>query len=347
MKSDNKSTEKKKQKNPSNIKIIVFSLIIGIIIGYLLSFITIPTFKNRNDKSDQNAQDFSEMRSGGYQFTNPLLDCDNFHPSLLKSHVSLENDLNDYVENAIKNGEVKDISVYFRSMNNGPWIGIKENDYYSPASLLKVPFLIAAYKKAETDSNFLNEKILYSAVFDSNYKPNIVGEKSLQLGQTYTVEKILEYMIIYSDNEAKELIVKLLGDDYIVKVMTDLGVNLKGRDLSVDFITIKEYSSFFRIMYNASYLNRDMSEKALKMLSQTEFNDGIPAKLPKNILISHKFGERGLENSTLKQLHDCGIVYFPDSPYLLCIMTRGSDFNKLKNVISDISEIVYKRVSEK
>jgi len=346
MKQENNSAVKKKSKRVFDFKFLVFSLIIGVVIGYLLSFIPLYTVKSKKNDHNQNSQEFSEMRSGGYQFTNPLLDCDNFHSSLIKSHVELDNDLNDYIENAVKNAEVKDVSVYFRSMNNGPWIGIRENEFYSPASLLKVPFLIAAYKKADADSNFLNQKVLYSKVFDSNYKPNIVGEKTLQLGETYTIEQLLEYMIIYSDNEAKEFLVKILGDDYIMKVITDLGVNLKGRDMNYDFITIKEYSSFFRIMYNASYLSRDMSEKALKMLSQTKFNDGIPAKLPKNIQISHKFGERGLPNSNLKQLHDCGIVYLPNAPYLLCIMTKGSDFNKLIKVIADISEIVYKHLSE-
>jgi len=321
------------------------TLILGITIGYTLRFLT--TISHKAPAATQISQDFSESRAGGYQFTNPLLDCDNFRPSILNEHVSLYNDLNNYVNNAINIGVASHISIYFRSLNNGPWIGINEDHSYSPASLLKVPILIAVLKKAETDSSLLRKKIRYSKPLETRVNPNIVEGDTIKIGNTYTVDELLEYMIIKSDNNAKEMLINLIGNDYLTNVMIDLGVNLREKDLSKDFLSVKEYSSFYRIMYNASYLNRDFSEKALKMLSRTDFIKGIPEKLPKNIKISHKFGERGFEDSNLKQLHDCGIVYVPDKPYLLCVMTLGYDFDNLNKIISEISEIVYNNVIEK
>ena len=66
--------------------------------------------------------------------------------------------------------------------------------------------------------------------------------------------------------------------------------------------------------------------------------------------MAHKFGENtdiDLTTGTQvdKELHDCGIVYVPQKPYLLCVMTRGQDFNSLTNVISSISKIVYNLVT--
>jgi beta-lactamase class A len=128
--------------------------------------------------------------------------------------------------------------------------------------------------------------------------------------------------------------------------MEEIGVSFKGAEKSEDFISVKMYSSFFRLLYNSTYLNREMSEKGLEILSTTHFASGIPAGLPKGMMVAHKFGERGLANSQLKQLHDCGIVYFSKSPYLLCVMTRGDDFKKLSDIIKDVSSIVYKNVAE-
>jgi hypothetical protein len=43
----------------------------------------------------------------------------------------------------------------------------------------------------------------------------------------------------------------------------------------------------------------------------------------------------------MHQLHDCGIVYFPDNPYIICVMTRGDDVNELAPVVAHISKMVY------
>ena len=82
-----------------------------------------------------------------------------------------------------------------------------------------------------------------------------------------------------------------------------------------------------------------MSEKALELLSKTTFNDGIVAGLPENIVVSHKFGEYILPDEI--ELHDCGIIYYVQNPYFLCVMTRGKDEGELKNTISGISKIIY------
>lgn len=333
--------EKPTQKKISNYYYLAFAIIIGIALGYSLSFIKKSKKEINRGKAVIN---FSEMRSGGYKFTNPLLDCDNFNASELKQFVYLKNNIEDYISSVVDNNTVMHISVYFRSLNDGPWIGVNENDNYTPASLLKVPILIAVLKKAETNKSLLTRKIYYSKVLDPSFKTNIAGCDSLRLGHSYTVNELLEFMIIHSDNNAKQILINLIGDDCLTNTISDLGVNLKDRNLSEDFVSAKEYSSFFRILYNSSYLNRNMSEKALEILSRTMYVGGIRGKLPKKIKVAHKFGERGLENSKLKQLHDCGIVYLPNNPYLLCVMTKGTDFENLNRIISDISEIVYNSV---
>src|SRR6185437_13516132 len=93
-----------------------------------------------------------------------------------------------------------------------------------------------------------------------------------------------------------------------------------------------------------TYLSPEMSEKALKLLSQTTFTSGIVAGVPKNIPVAHKFGERAYDTDATKELHDCGIVYFPNHPYMLCIMTKGTDFGSLATVLKTISQKTYDEV---
>jgi beta-lactamase class A len=105
---------------------------------------------------------------------------------------------------------------------------------------------------------------------------------------------------------------------------------------------VKGYSSIFRLLYNSSFLDTENSEKLLATLSESSFNQGLRQGVPENIKISHKFGEREITKTGEKQLHDCGIIYYPTNPYLLCVMTKGKDFKELTRIIGHISSEVYK-----
>jgi hypothetical protein len=45
-----------------------------------------------------------------------------------------------------------------------------------------------------------------------------------------------------------------------------------------------------------------------------------------------------------KQLLDCGIIYYPNNPYILCVMTEGTEWGKMEEVISNVSKMVYEEV---
>ncbi len=103
--------------------------------------------------------------------------------------------------------------------------------------------------------------------------------------------------------------------------------------------------SFFRILYNATYLDRIASEQILEILTKTTFSEGIVAGVPESTRVAHKFGSRELvDQSGSRQLHDCGIVY-AKNPYILCVMTQGRDFTALANFIKDVSAVTYNAVA--
>jgi len=341
----NKKVPPIRNKKTNNKKLYILFLLVGLLVGFLSGFFYYKATFVKTKKSENIENTFSMMREGGFKFISPLLDCENFFASDNKSHAELKKALTNYIDTKIKEKNVEHISVYYRNLNNGPWLGINEHHNYTPASLLKVPILVAGLKRAQADSQFLSSVHKHNIKYDSIFNQNVGHEKRIVVGSSYTVEQLLEYMILYSDNEAKEALIDIIGNDFIIDVIHDMGINLSIKNIAEDFISVKEYASIFRILFNASYLNKEMSEKALEMLSRTNFTKGIPGKLPKDILVSHKFGERGFQDSSKKQLHDCGIVYINNNPYLICIMTKGDDFDTLINVIADISEIVYKKIA--
>ncbi len=168
--------------------------------------------------------------------------------------------------------------------------------------------------------------------------------REIVLGRSYTVDELLHYMMNYSDNKATSLLYKALSEKELGDVLDSMDVNNNPNEEG-NCLTAHGYSGFFRILYNAAYLNRDMSEKALQLLSLQDFPLGISAGVPQGIKVAAKFGEVVPENPGEDiQLHEFGIIYHPTNPYILGIMTRGHDFERQAEIIRDISKMVYSEV---
>jgi len=252
-----------------------------------------------------------------------------------------------YINQCKERGDASSVSVYLRHLNYGTWIGINEDENYAAASLIKVPLMIAYLRMAEKNPLVLKKEIKYDKEINIQLQQNIVSGDKLQLGAVYTVDELLSLMIINSDNTAKNLLLSNIDLKLVYNVYSDLKIPVPDFTEPECEVSAKDYATFFRVLYSCTYLSEDLSAKAIRLLSETEFKDGIVAGVPDNITVAHKFAERkyGGDDYSLKgsQLHDCGIVYYPKSPYLICVMTRGRDFNTLEGVIKKISKIVYER----
>jgi beta-lactamase class A len=276
---------------------------------------------------------------------NPLLynnDLSEPSPSLDTLHTKL----NDYIQNAKNNQQIASASVYFRYLNSNDWTGVNENEMYKPSSMLKILVMMSYYVEADQNPKILEKKLLYTATEDPGqyYKP----EHELATGY-YTVQELINAMIIYSDNEAAAVLTANNPDGYI-NLFTILKLPFPANTsapntLNVNFMSPKLFSIVFRTLYNATYISHFMSENALGLLTATTFDAGLKSSLPKNVVVAHKFGEYTEKNpdgsASMHELHDCGIVYHPNNPYLLCVMTKGKDFSQLQSAISNISSITY------
>lgn len=329
------------------IAILVGAVLVAAAVGFFAGTKFGSSGEVTADKPTGEQGSMTETRAGGYRFINPLLECDAFTSTSNVTVFEMEKAVRKYIGEQEAGNNVSHVSVYFRDLNNGPWMGINERENYSPASLLKVPVLIAVLKEAENNRELLKRKVVFSGQEDKSMSQNILDGDLIKPGSSYTIEELLQRMIEFSDNEAKNLLVEQIGIEKYEKTLTDLGVVIPGERAMSDFMPVRDYSTFFRILYNATYLNNAMSEKALEILSKTRFDKGLLAGVPPGTLISHKFGERAYSDADTKQLHDCGIVYAGEKPYLLCVMTRGRDFTKMQTVIASISSTVYKHVSSK
>lgn len=333
-------------KNP----LTIFST--GLIFGIITTIIILYPIYIKDD----NNQKFYPLRlsdlntEDNYRLIDPLLGIKRVDDYINPEFKDLDKKISAIIEKYKDENKIQTASVSFREAKKSSGFIINDKEEYSPASLMKVPTMMAYFKMAENDKNILKTKLIDTDKIDYNKSETFPPKKKIEKFKYYSIDEIIESSIEHSDNNAAQLLVKNLNDtnkeNALIDLFEDLG--LTEIDLGDDFITIQGYSLFFRVLYNSTYLNREMSEKALEILSKTDYDFGIKSVVPNNITVAEKFGEFTLKNEggsiKIRELHNCGFVYHPQHTYLLCIMTKGNDFNNLKELIKEISSTTYQFV---
>lgn len=291
-------------------------------------------------------------RPGNFKFINPILGCEIAPKEAFTELRPIRETIARSIERAVRDGRAAGASVYLRLLNSGRWTGVEEEDRYAPASLQKVIVMIGYLKAAQDNPTILSEKITYRAPTPGGAPEEGSVATALEAGTTYTVDELIRRMIVYSSNDALNLLLDHLTETtlpYVRDVYSDLNITFPERitNDALDFMSPKAYSLAFRVLYGSTYLSNEASERALELLSKTTFTEGLRVGVPPQILVAHKFGARTVQDANgqpIKELHDCGIVYYPGHPYLLCVMTRGATFGDLAAVIADFSRDAYEGV---
>ena len=233
--------------------------------------------------------------------------------------------------------------IYFLYFNNTSWIGFNEKELFTAASTIKVPLAMAIYKmekegKLKAQDVYTLDALDLDQRFGDLYK--IGPDNSL------TIEQLVNIMLVYSDNTAMQAlfhVMSLLGiHDPLADVYDSMGWEYDnfGQNPTYIKINLKTLSNMFVSLYNSTYLDVNNSMNILSALSESVFHDQLVAGVPQNTVVAHKVGINISDNT----YSDCGIVYAPNRPYILCVGISGVEQKKANTFISDISRTVYQFV---
>lgn len=244
---------------------------------------------------------------------------------------------------ATMNAQKNKTYVYFLYLNNASWIGLNEKDYFTAASTIKVPLAMSILKFAEkgrvkmTDSYTLTDLDLDPG-FGDLYKVGPDG--------SFTLDEFVQIMLEHSDNTSMRALFTVMNMIDIKTPLDDVYAAMgwersnKGDNLTYIDINLKTLANMFVSLYNGTYINIDNSNKLLEYLAHSDFKDQIPAGVPDSVSVAHKIGVNEPNNT----YSDCGIVYVPSRPYILCVGSVGVPKKVADSFISKISRTVYEYV---
>jgi beta-lactamase class A len=277
------------------------------------------------------------IRKNDQQLTHPLLlvDVESESPD----YRQLKGQISGIINGFVKKQEVQSVSVYLRELTDASWMNLDGDRSYFPGSLMKVPIMICYLKQEHDHPGILNKELLYVKP-KQNFPSQVYRGDSILSGRKYKISELLRYMIEESDNNATFLLSKNLSAELFRQLFIDLNIPPDEiNDINYK-ISPRDYAKFFRVLYSSTYLDESLSQYALELLSHCKFMDGMVHNLPHETIVARKFGEHGADN--VMDFSEAGIVYKDGNPYLLVIMTEGSSSKVQADLISKLSETVFK-----
>lgn len=263
----------------------------------------------------------------------------------------LQAEIRGLIEGKERAGQLMRAGVLFQRLNDGFGFSIGEDQPFVPASLLKLPVAFALFMLDTQQPGALALEVPYAAEQANGcavLSQNELPASGLEIGQRYTLERLLRAVIVHSDNLSYCILIAHMnaeGDRRALLQRTFRELGIQDPTTTEDEVaSVREYAGLFRLLYNTAYLDAAGSEKLLGWLSESAYDKGIDAGVPSSVRIANKFGERTTPDDT-RYLHDCGIVYVDAAPYVLCVMTKGRNFAALQETISEVSTAVYSAIA--
>ena len=224
-------------------------------------------------------------------------------------------------------------------------MGFNENVCLPSASLVKIPIMAATFYAASQNQINLKTYLLLKETSKTSGSGIL---KAYPAGTQVTIEKLIEIMIDESDNTASNMLIDLLGFDYLNSAFKTLGLkntnivrkmmDFKSRKQGYEnFTTAADLAFILEEVYDGKLINKEISARCLDILKKQKLRDRIPAKLPPGTIVAHKTGlERGI-------CHDAGIIFTSQGDMLVCVLTRHKNktAHPAKHFISNVAQDAY------
>ena len=230
-----------------------------------------------------------------------------------------------------------------KNFNTGHTFSYRDDLTVSSASLIKVPVMIEAFRQAKSGNITMDQRISVRPEEKAAYSVL----EFLDPENSYTILDLIKLMIIYSDNTAANLLIRLLGMDTINQCLRDLGLtstvlrremmDFSAREKGLENeTTAGEMAELMLRLYHEKLLDPVSDKSMLEILKGQADECMMRVDLPDDMVIARKSGE--LENLN----HEMAIVYGEKSNYLYVFFVWDSrSNNESRQILQKTSKLVF------
>jgi beta-lactamase class A len=255
-----------------------------------------------------------------------------------EKQAALEASLRKEIERIEKESGASALSVALSDAETGFELHYNADRWYHAASTIKVPILLGVFAAIDR-----GDLLPHSRVHVRNRFMSVVegvpfrvesgrdGNSAVHaaIGKMMRVDELAYHMITTSSNLATNLLMGVIGPESVNDTLRELdvddGIELKRGvedELAYEHkinnrVTADGLLRVLVMLAEGKAFSPALSRRMMDILHGQEFNQGIPARLPKGARVAHKTGEI----STIA--HDAGVIYLPKrKPYALVVLSE-------------------------
>jgi len=272
--------------------------------------------------------------------------------------------LRSQIERIEKESGAKAIAVALHDSESGFELHYNADRWFHAASTIKVPILLGVFaaidrgellphSRVHVRNRFLS--VVESVPFRVESGRDANSAVHNAIGKMMRVDELAYHMITTSSNLATNLLLGVIGPESVTETLRQLkvddGIDLKrGVEDELAFekgisnmVTANGLLRILVMLAEGKAFSPALSRRMMDILHGQEFNQGIPARLPKAARVAHKTGEI----STVA--HDAGVVYLPKrKPYSLVVLTEWDpNVSGRSRTIASISHLIYEMLTQK
>lgn len=236
------------------------------------------------------------------------------------------------------------VGVYVRHLGDGRSASLAGDRPFPAASLFKLPILVEVLKQHRLGRLGLEEEL---SVEPEQWTGGS-GVLQDRVGERFAVSKLLELMIVESDNIAALVLLDRVGVDNVNETMAAMGLRetrLQKRVRAPDggwtlpaphSTSARDVGLLLETIATGRLVDPPTSEQALRLLEQPQDQAWLAQGLPWWAKLAHKWGD--LPDAR----HDAGIVYTPRGSYVVVVLTEDADSPaEAARTIADVSRAVF------
>jgi beta-lactamase class A len=220
-------------------------------------------------------------------------------------------------------------------------------------SIFKFPIALTVLKKVDQNKLSLSKKVKLTKqdLLPNTWSP--LRDKYPNANVEVSVEEILMYMVAHSDNNACDILLRMLGgpkkvNDYIHKLgVTEIAIRYNEEEMhkewDAQFDNWSKTTAMLKLLelyFDKKLLSPSTHAILWKMMAETSTGPKrIKGLLPEGTEVLHRTGTGGSKNEVNGAVNDVGIVKLPNGKYFAIVIYLGRVKGNVPDLEKKMAEI--------